>query len=57
VNCAKQLESKNAKKAKITVGITISPTLLAKAEKHNLNISRITEQAPKINSGLSTRSK
>ena len=32
-------------KPKITVGITIKPSLLAEARKHNLNISRITEQA------------
>ena len=33
------------KQAKKTVGITISPQLLAEARKHNLNISLITEQA------------
>ena len=33
------------KKLKKTVGITISPRLLAEARKHKLNISRITEQA------------
>ena len=34
------------KQAKVTVGITISPSLLAEARKRNLSISRICEQAP-----------
>ena len=33
------------KQAKITVGITISPQILAEARNRNLNISRICEQA------------
>jgi len=33
------------KQPKITVGITIKPSLLAEARKRNLNISRICEQA------------
>ena len=33
------------KQAKKTVGITISPKLLKQARNHNLNISRITQQA------------
>ena len=33
------------KTPKTTVGITLSPQLLAEARKRNLNISRITEQA------------
>jgi post-segregation antitoxin (ccd killing protein) len=33
------------KQAKTTVGITISPILLAETRKHKLNTSRITEQA------------
>ena len=33
------------KQAKKTVGITLPPYLIKKARKHNLNISRITEQA------------
>jgi len=33
------------KQAKTTVGITISPTLLAEARNRNLNMSRICEQA------------
>jgi post-segregation antitoxin (ccd killing protein) len=33
------------KEAKTTVGITLSPSLIAEARKHRLNISRITDQA------------
>lgn len=33
------------KQAKITVGITLPPKLLTDARNHNLNISRICEQA------------
>ena len=36
---------KRKKSPKKTVGITISPTLLAETRKHKLNIIRITEQA------------
>ena len=35
----------HGKQAKITVGLTISPRLLAEARKRNLNLSRILEQA------------
>ena len=35
----------NRKQAKITLGITLKPSILAEARKHRLNISRITEQA------------
>jgi hypothetical protein len=45
-NKAKNTRVKSRKKqAKKTVGITISPQMLAEARKHNLNISLITEQA------------
>ena len=33
------------KEAKITVGITLKPHIIAESRKHRLNISRITEQA------------
>ena len=33
------------KQRKKTVGITLPPNLVERARKHNLNISRITEQA------------
>jgi len=33
------------KQAKKTVGITLPPKLIEETRKHNLNISRITEQA------------
>jgi hypothetical protein len=33
------------KQAKKTVGITLPPHIIKEARKHNLNISRITEQA------------
>jgi len=39
-----QVKMKN-KEAKKTVGITLPLNIIAEARKHNLNISRITEQA------------
>ena len=33
------------KQAKKTVGITLPPNIIKEARKHNLNISRVTEQA------------
>ena len=37
------------KQAKITVGLTIEPALLAQARNRNLNLSKIFEQALSIN--------